>query len=138
MGPIMPIQVSWGNEGKTYTLFCFTGRWTWDEYHAAVAEGFSLVKDIPYTVNILIDMTDCHLFPQNLLSHFGSSMSRPPKAFDLAVVVTSSKFIEVLAAAIEGLYGRHRTRFRIAKTLDEAHRILAEFDAANSPPPAVS
>ncbi len=136
----MPIQVSWGNEAKTYTVFRFTGRWTWDEYHAAVAEGFKLVTDIPYTVNILIDMADCHLFPQNLLSHFGSSMSRPPKAFDLAVVVTSSKFIEVLANAIEGLYGKHRTRFRIAKTVADAHRILAEFDAASTeaPPPAVS
>lgn len=131
----MPIDVSWGNEKKTYTVFRFEGRWTWDEYHAAVAEGYKLVKDIPYTVNILIDMSDCHLFPQNLLSHFGSSMRRPPKAFDLAVVVTSSKFIEVLANAIEGLYGKHRIRFRIAKTVDAAHQVLAEFDAASTPTP---
>ena len=85
----MPIQVSWGNEAKTYTVFRFTGRWTWDEYHAAVAEGFKLVTDIPYTVNILIDMADCHLFPQNLHSNLGTSMSRPPKAFEHPEVVTT-------------------------------------------------
>ncbi len=133
----MPIQVTWGNTQKTYTVFKFEGRWTWDEYHAAVGEGFKLVKDIPYTVNILIDMAGCRLFPQNLLSHFGSSMSRPPKQFDLAVIVTSSKFIEVLATAIEGLYGRHKTRFRVAKTIDDAHKILAEYDASVNPPPQV-
>jgi hypothetical protein len=65
-------------------------------------------------------------------------MSHPPRPFDLAVVVTSSRFIEVLASAIEALYGKHRTRFRIARTLDEGQGILAEHDAANAPPPAVS
>ena len=51
----MPIQVSWGNEQKTYTIFKFEGKWTWDEYHRAVAEGYALVKDVPYNVNILIE-----------------------------------------------------------------------------------
>lgn len=135
----MPIQVSWGNEQKTYTIFKFVGKWTWDEYHRAVAEGYSLVKDVPYTVNILIDMMECRLFPQNLLSHFGSSMSQPPKAFDLAVIATSSRFIEVLAATIEKLYGKDKTRFKVARSMEQAHKMLAENDAAaSSPAPTAS
>ena len=124
----MPIQVGWGNEQKTYTVFRFDGKWTWEEYHQSIAEAFELVKDIPYTVNILLDITECHLFPQNLLSHVGSSMKQPPKSFDLAVVATSSRFVEVLARTIEKLYGKQKTRFQIARTLDEAQRIFEDHD----------
>ena len=132
----MPIHVSWGNERKTYTIFKFEGKWTWDEYHRAVAAGYEMVKDIPYTVNILIDMMDCRLFPQNLLSHFGSSMRQPPKAFDLAVIATSSRFIDVLASTIEKLYGKDKTKFKVARSVERAHELMAEHDAVASPPAA--
>lgn len=127
----MPIHVSWGNPQKTYTLFRFEGKWTWEEYHAAVAQGFELVKDCDYTVNILIDMMECRLFPQNLLSHFGTSMRQPPKAFDIAVIATSSRFIEVLASTIEKMYGKQQTRFRAVRSVEKAHQILADHDAAS-------
>ncbi len=129
----MAITVTWGNAEKTYTVFRFEGKWTWDEYHQSIQDGVSLVKDCPYTVNILIDMTECRLFPQNLLSHFNHSMSEPPKPFDLAVIVTSSKFVEILAGMIERASSQRKTRFRVAKTLEQAHQMLAEHDAEHPP-----
>ncbi len=138
----MSISVSWGNAEKTYTVFRFEGNWTWEEYHQSIREGVALVKDCPYTVNILLDMAQCRLFPKNLLSHFNHSMSEPPKPFDLAVVVTSSKFIELLAGMIERAPGPRRARFRVAKTLEQAHQILRAHDAENPTtipsPPSVS
>ena len=128
----MPIHVSWGNDQKTYTVFTFEGKWTWEEYHQAIAEAFQLVKDCSYTVNILIDMSSCHLFPQNLLSHVGSSMKQAPKHFDLAVIVTSSRFVELLASTIDRLYGQRDTHLRVAKNLEDGHRLLQQV----SPPPA--
>lgn len=124
----MSILVEWGNEQKTYTVFKFVGKWTWEEYHQSISEAYELVKDCPYTVNILLDITECHLFPQNLLSHFGGSMRQPPKSFDLAVVATSSRFVEVLARTIEKLYGRQKTRFQVVRTLEEARQIFVEHD----------
>ena len=129
----MSITVTWGNAEKTYTVFRFEGKWTWDEYHQSIQDGLVLVKDCPYTVNILIDMTECRLFPQNLLSHFNHSMSEPPKSFDLAVIVTSSKFVEILAGMIERASAQRKTRFRVAKTLEQAHQILAEHDKEHPP-----
>ncbi len=125
----MPIDVSWGNEKKTYTVFHFEGKWTWDEYHRSISDAYALVKDIPYNVNILIDVVDSSLLPQNLLSHIGSTMRQPQKPFDLAVIVTSSRFIEVLARTIERLYGRQKTRFQVTNNLDEAHKILQQHDS---------
>jgi hypothetical protein len=124
----MPINVTWGNAEQTYTIFKFTGKWTWEEYHQAVSAGYEMVKDKPYTVNILIDIMDSNLFPSNMLSKFGSSMQRPPKDFDLAIVATRSGFAQSIARILDTLYGKH-TRFKVVKTLEEAHALLAEHDA---------
>ena len=121
----MPIDVSWGDPEKTYTIFKFSGKWTWEDYHAGVKAGSELIKDIPYNVNILIDMTTCNLFPNNMLSHFGASMQRPPREFDLAVIVTTSGFVQAFANMIDKVYGKKGTRFKVTKTLEEAHALLS-------------
>ena len=125
----MAISVSWGNPEKTYTCFKFEGQWTWEEYHQSVREAYAMVKDLPYTVNVLIDMTDCKLFPQNMLSHFGSSMQRVPRTFDLCVVVSSSMFVETLTGMINALFGKKKVRFVSVRTLEAGQRIFAEHDA---------
>lgn len=124
----MSILVHWGNEQKTYTVVRYENTWTWEEYHQSINKAYELVKDYPYTVNILLDMMECHLLPQNLLSNIGGSMQMPPKAFDLVVVATSSKFVEMLGHAIERLYGSEKTRFQITKSLEDARQILEEYD----------
>ncbi len=120
----MPIEVTWGNAAKTYTVFKFLGRWTWDDYHAAVKAGGELIKDIPDNVDILIDMRNSNLFPNNMLSHFGASMQRPPRDFELAVIVTTSGFVKSFAGIIDKVYGKQGTRFKVVKTIEEAHTLL--------------
>lgn len=122
----MPISVDWGNADKTYTVFTFQGKWTWEEYHAAIEKGVDMVSDKPYVVNILIDMLDCNLFPNNMLSHFNTSMRQPPKKFDLAIVVSTSGFIQAIANII-GLFPTSKnTQFKVVKTLEEGHRLLQQ------------
>lgn len=120
----MPIEVTWGNAAKSYTVFKFLGRWTWDDYHAAVKAGSELIKDIPDNVDILIDMRDSNLFPNNMLSHFGASMQRPPREFELAVIVTTSGFVKSFAGIIDKVYGKQGTRFKVVKTVEEARTLL--------------
>jgi hypothetical protein len=124
----MPINVRWGNEANTYTVFEFKGRWTWDDYHSAIKAGYELVKDKPYTVNILLDIRNSNLFPSNMLSHFRTSMDRPPKSFDLAVVVSNSGFVQAIARIIDTLYGKKGVSFRIVKTMEEAETIFSKHD----------
>jgi hypothetical protein len=124
----VPIEVKWGNPEKTYTVFEFTGKWTWEDYYAAVKDGFEMVKDVPHTVNILIDIRNSNLFPQNMLSHFGKSMRQPPKSFDLAVVVSESGFVKAISNMIDTLYGRRDTKFKVARTLEEAQALFLSHD----------
>jgi hypothetical protein len=127
-GCTLALDVTWGNPEKTYTVFKFSGRWTWDEYHAAVKKGSTMIEDIPYNVNILLDLSECKLFPNNMLSHFGNSMQRPPREFDLAVIVTTSGFVQTFATIIDKVYGKKGTRFKVVKTVDEAHAMLASMN----------
>ncbi len=126
----MAITVNWGNPEKTYTIFKFMGKWTWDEYYASIKAGSDLIENVPYTVNILLDLSECNLFPSNLLSHAGASMKQPPRAFDLAVIVSTSGFVNAIMGLIERLYGK-KTRFKVVKTMDEARTIFAEHDSLN-------
>jgi hypothetical protein len=121
----LALDVTWGNPEKTYTVFKFSGKWTWDEYHAAIQKGIDLTEGIPYNVNILLDLSECNLFPNNMLSHFGTSMQRPPRDFDLAVIVTTSGFVQTFATIIDKVYGKKGTRFKVVKTVAEAHALLA-------------
>jgi hypothetical protein len=129
----MPITVSWGNPEKTYTCFKFTGKWTWEDYYHSIDAGFELVKDLPYTVNILIDITESNLFPSNILTHFGASTQKPPRPFDLAVVVSDSGFVRAIAQMLNKLYGR-KSKFKVVQTLEEAYEIFREHDKQQHPP----
>ncbi len=134
----MPLNVSWGNEEHTYTIFEFVGKWTWEEYHNAVKEGYELTKDIPHMVNILLDISKSNLFPSNMLSHFGSSMQHPPREFDLAVVVSQSGFVNAIAGIIDSLYGKKGAKFKVVKTLEEGRALLADYDRTHINPGTAS
>ncbi|MCC6805191.1 MAG: hypothetical protein IT319_20090 [Anaerolineae bacterium] len=133
----MPIQVSWGNEQKSYTLFRFENKWTWDEYHRAIYEGTELTRGCGYTANVLVDMTDCHLFPQNLLSNIRSSVMQHAHETDLVVVVTTSRFVEMLLHTLGKVTGKQWLHLRLARSREEGERILAEYERQNPiTPPA--
>ena len=132
----MPIQVSWGSAQKTYTLFRFESPWTWQEYYQSLDTARALVGDLPYVVNTLVDISECRLFPQNLLSNASSTLKLASREADIIVVVTTSHLIEALLHTLEKLYERRKVRFQIARTLHEGRQILADYDRLRVSPPA--
>lgn len=134
----MPIHVSWGNAEKTYTCFTYTGNWTWAEYYQSIEHGYALTKDLPHTVNILLDLSDARLFPTGLLTNIQSSMEHPPRHFTVAAIVSTSPYVMTVANMIDRVYGRQGTQFKIFKTRAEAEAYLAEYDRTSNalPKPA--
>jgi len=124
----MPIHVSWGNEQKTYTFFRFENKWNWDEYYQSIDAASQLVCDCPHSVNVLVDVTECRLFPQNLLSNVKSSMTHHAHETDLVVIVTTSGFVEMLVRTLEKISGRQRLHLQVARTLQEGKHILEEYE----------
>lgn len=133
----MPIQVSWGNEQQRYMLFRFEGKWTWDDYHRSIQEAHELTHEGGYLVSILVDMTDCHLFPQNLISNIRSSVVQHAHETDLVVVVTTSRFVEMLLHTLGKVTGKQWLRLQLARSLEEGERILAEHERQNPINPSV-
>lgn len=132
----MPIQVSWGSAQKTYILCRFESGWTWQEYYLSLDAASALVGDRPYVVNALVDLSECRLLPQNLLSNVKGSLKLITREVDIVVIVTTSHFIEALLRTMEKLYDHHEIRFQIARTLQEGTQILAEYDRRRVNPPA--
>lgn len=124
----MAVQISWGNEHKTFTVFEFIGTWTWEEYYAARDKGVSMVNSVDHTVNIIVDISQSSFFPQNMLTHFRSSVNQAPRPFDLCVIVSQSRFVEALVNVLSRL--KLMTKFRLVKTRDEALEIFRQHDVA--------
>jgi hypothetical protein len=123
----MPIRVYWGSEAKTFVIFEFIGKWTWDEYYEGRSTGIKLGNEVPYVVNLIVDYSQSGFFPSNMLSHFGSSIDRNPKEFDVAVIVTQSPFAIALLNVLSKV--KKSSKFRVAKTRDEAFKMMADVDA---------
>jgi hypothetical protein len=123
----MAIQISWGNEAKTFTLFEFIGKWTWEEYHATRKQGIEMVNSVSHVVNIVVDFSKSSFFPSNLLSHFGSSVDQVPRPFDLCIIVTGSTFVGALANVLSRV--KTKVKFRVTKTREEAYKLVAAHDA---------
>lgn len=123
----MPVNISWGNEAKTYVLFEFVGDWTWEEYYQTRKTGIEYADSVPHIVNMIIDYSASKMFPRNMLSHFGSSMDRNPKSFDVAVIVTQSAFVMALVNTLVRL--NKNAKFRVARTREEAIKFFTEYDA---------
>jgi hypothetical protein len=124
----MPINVKWDNpDTKTVVHYEFAGKWTWMEYHAAIAQGYEMVKDIPYTVNMILDFSKGDLLPANALSHFKSSMKQPPREFDHAVVVTRSRFLESMVRIFNRV-NKNGSKLILAPNVDEARKFYEEYE----------
>jgi hypothetical protein len=126
----VPVNISWGNEAKTYTVFEFEGKWTWSEYFTARSQGIKMVMSVPQIVNLIVDYRNSAFFPENMLSNFGSSLQKVPKDFDLAVIVTRSSFVIAIVNMISRLSFKSNVKFKVVKTMEEAHALMAKYDAS--------
>jgi hypothetical protein len=126
----MPVNVTWGNDAKTYVVFEFDGNWTWDDYYKGRKRGIELANEVTNVVNLIVDYSKSSMFPRNMLSHFGSSIDHNPKDFDICVIVTQSAFVRALVNALSKY--KKNSKFRVAKTNEEAHQFFVEYDAQAS------
>ena len=124
----MPITVEWDDERQKVIRYAFKGNWTWTEFNAAIQRGVELIQGIPYHVNMIIDLTEGNLVPENLLSRLMRSMETPPAEYDLAVIVTNSWFIENVLTIVRRINPRLAAKHPIVKSIKEARAILDAYD----------
>jgi hypothetical protein len=119
----MPIHVQFDNELRTIIRYEFIGRWTWQEYHQTIQKAYELAKPVPYTVNMILDFSRGNALPHNALSMFGTSMKTPPRAFDFAVFVSESSFIQMLVTVFQRIHREVGAKLIYVRTLKEAREV---------------
>jgi hypothetical protein len=130
----MPITIAWDDpDDKTTLLYTIKGRWTWEEFYAAIYEGRGLMDSISKSpIHSIVDISQGRLFPSNALSHFARmSTTRHPKA-GLMVMVGMGSFVKALMNMLSRYRKGSTSLIRVAENLDEARRLLAEYDETTS------
>ncbi|NWF71282.1 MAG: hypothetical protein HXY40_19545 [Chloroflexi bacterium] len=121
----MPVYISWDSPERDRVLFEFVGKWTGEEYFAARAQGIAMSDTVSHVVNVIVDISASSLFPSNMLSHFGSSIDKNPKNFEIAVIVSTSTFVAALTNVIAKLYAKRGMQFKVVRTLQAARAVFA-------------
>ena len=120
----MPIIVDWDDDQKTVICYRYTGKWTWDEYGAAVETATRLIDSVGHKVDIIGDFSEGVLVPSHALSNFRKSWNlRQPTG--TVVLVINSSFLESMVNVFRRLYAEIGSRLYVTKSLEEARSLIA-------------
>jgi hypothetical protein len=121
---IMAINVAWDNRDKTILTWTFIGRWTWDEFDAAVTETeTALASGSPY-IAVVADITRSSLIPADVLRRVRDRYVRTSPQIYLYIAVGADSFIELLWSTFTNLIAP-QIHMRFVRTLDDAREYVS-------------
>lgn len=120
----MPITPVWDNEARTILRYDFTGRWTWDEFAAAIRQGVEMRKDIPHTVHLLGNMAGSIMPPKHALIHVRNAFENAPANTGTMAIASNDRFVLAMYQIFRTVYRRIGERIVVVPTLDEARAVL--------------
>lgn len=101
------IEIEWDSE--RLIIAAFNEAWTWDDFHATVAEIHRMIASVEHTVDVII-WHKRHMPPANPVAHFSRTLkNQPPNTGRIVIIhppVQSplGSFIKSLAAAVQRAY----------------------------------
>ncbi|MBZ0301047.1 MAG: hypothetical protein K8J31_14965 [Anaerolineae bacterium] len=120
----MPITVAWDDEARTTIAFTYEGHWGWEEFYESVEQSNTLMGSVSHPVDVIINLQNSFLMPQNMLSH----LARMPKIAhpntSSIVVVGANSLVHALSNLFIRLYGNNDRKFRIVRTLEDGRQFL--------------
>lgn len=122
----MPIRVYWEDAEQTIVRYDFEGRWTWDELYVAYYQAIAMENSVTHRVDIILDMRTSSFIPANALLHMKNFSEKQPPNVGLSIFVTTNAFIISLYNTAIKFYAKIAFYFRLVKTLDQAHTMIAD------------
>ena len=117
----MPISVQWDNPDKTLLRWNFEGKWTWDDYYAAMEQNNALLDSIQSKADLLIDMQQTNIVAAGFTSQFRRISQFHPKA-GFAIIVLNSRFIEIMLNMLMNFQPAMRLRLSSRTRLKKAFK----------------
>jgi hypothetical protein len=121
----MAIRVFWDDQDKTVLRYEFSGLWTWDEFHAAMRQGWAMLDSVQHPVDVINDFSVCDFVPPNSLSHFVRAARRThPNSRHIVVVGVHNPFLRAIGTILGRMFPEMAQKMSYADSLEEARAML--------------
>lgn len=126
----MPVEVRWYDERQTLIYFRYEGRWTWEDFYAAVDASRAMLDSVDHVVDIIVDMQASAGIPSgDIITHFRYMARRfeDPRVGQ-TVIIGMRALVRITSDIMRRLYRHDRCgTLRMAQDMDEALAILAQY-----------
>lgn len=120
----MGITVSWDNPEMTIIRYDFEGRWTWGEFYAATSKAGALRNNIEHEVHVIGNFEDSENPPTGAVLHVRRALQISPKNVGTIIIAGGGAFINGLVPMLNMIPEMKRSKFVVAKSLDDAREML--------------
>ena len=128
----MPVHFTWDDPEKRIARYEFVGKWTWDELYAAFHASWDEVVQLNHIIDLISDVTQSNNIPPSAMTHVRSLTQHRPENTGLMIIVGANTYMTVAMQTFRKLFEGTLKRdmdLLFAKSLDEAHAIIAEKQA---------
>jgi hypothetical protein len=119
----MPVHLNWSNDHRTILRVSFDGEWALGDLLDRLDGMMQLVEASPITIALILDYTDNHHFPPNIIAGFSkiaeSAVLNHPSV-DYIVVVGAREINDVFLHHFSAVY--HELEF--AESYDQAYEMI--------------
>ncbi len=137
----MPVRIHWFDADQTIVYYTFEGKWTWDELYPVYYEAIAMEKAAPHRVDVILDFLRSDGVPGGALTHLKNISDKQPENIGLSIFVTENRFLNALYSTGAKFYKNIGRYFRLAPSMDEAIRMIAQdrgvAEATIQPNPAL-
>ncbi len=128
----MPVYFTWEDPDKRIAHYQFEGKWAWDELYEAFRVSWDEFIHQDHIIDSISDLSQTKTLPPSAMTHVRSLSQNRPANTGVMVIVGANTFMTVAMQTFRQVFAATLKRdldVLFAKSLDEAHAIIAEKQA---------
>jgi hypothetical protein len=121
----MPLCVFWDDPEKTILRCESEGRWTWEEYHAALEQVRDMISSVDHRVDLINGERPGAIMPSgSVLTHFQRASKILPPNLGANVIVIKSSMARTMAAVFSKMPGNNIDKVKLTNSLEDAYTFI--------------
>lgn len=121
----MAIRVEWDDSSQYAVRYVYEGSWNWDEFQQARKQARLLMDTVDHKVDIIIDVVQTGILPNNILSRANSIPRERHPNEGTIIIVGANPLIRFLYDVARRIYAEviDYRGYRMVANLEEARSI---------------
>jgi hypothetical protein len=121
----MAVMSTWEDEAHNAIRMIYEGRWTWDEFYAALESAEAMAADAPHQLAVLHDMSHSQEMANNPAVHFRNwAVKMRPFTF-ANVIIGANQYQRIMFQTFKRFAGSWSDGFLFVENIEAARAILA-------------